>query len=76
MPKMENLDEVTGFVNPIVDQDRSVHEKANALEPIDRAADVRIAPQKIDVVQDGLAESFGSRRKIIPRVGQDVFKIR
>jgi hypothetical protein len=43
MPEMKNLDEVRGFINPIIDQDGSMHELADTGPSIHWAADVREA---------------------------------
>ena len=43
MPEMKNLDEVGGFIDPIVDQDGSMHELADVGPSIHGAADVREA---------------------------------
>jgi len=40
VPKMKNLDEVGGLIDPIVDQDRSMYELEDTGTPIHRAADV------------------------------------
>ena len=73
---MNDLDEVGGFVDPIVDQDRSMDELTDAGPSVHGAAYVRETRQQIEVVQDGVAEPFGGGWEISPRVGQDFLKIR
>jgi hypothetical protein len=47
---MKNLYEVWGFIDPIVNQDGSMHELEDAGLPIDRAADVWKAFQELDMI--------------------------
>ena len=44
VPEMKNLDEVGGFIDPIVDQDGGMHELADAGPSVHGATDVRKAP--------------------------------
>jgi hypothetical protein len=43
VPQMKNLDEVRGFIDPIVDQDGSMYELTDAGPSVHGAADVREA---------------------------------
>ena len=44
VPEMKDLDEVGGFIDPVVDQDWSMHELADAVPAVHGAADVRKVP--------------------------------
>ncbi len=74
--EVKNLYEVWGFVHTVVDQDRGVHQLAHTGTPRDRTTDVGEAFQEINVVQYGVAEPFGGRGKVSPRVREDFLKIR
>ena len=41
VPEMKDLDEVGGFIDPIVDQDGGMHELPDARPSVHRTADVR-----------------------------------
>ena len=59
MPEMQNLDDVGGLLNAILDEDRGVHQLAHAGSFVHRAAYVRETFQQTYVVKSGIAEPFG-----------------
>jgi hypothetical protein len=75
MPEVKDLHEAMLFTDPIVDQNGSMHEQANVLQLVNRAAYVRKFLQQIDVVENCLAESLGGCRETIPRVSQDFLEV-
>jgi hypothetical protein len=58
-----------------VDQNWGVYELANTLPPGHGAANVGETLQQFEMVQDGIAEAFGSCRKVGPRVVQNFLKL-
>ena len=61
---MKNLDKIGCFIDPVVDQNWGVHELADSGPSVHPTADIWEASQKIDVVEDGLAEPFGGGCKL------------
>jgi hypothetical protein len=72
---MQNLYDVGSFLDAVVDQDRRMHELADAMPPGDRTADVGQVSQKTGVVENGVAELFGGLREVDPRVFEDILEI-
>lgn len=68
MPEVEDLNHVRVFADPIVDQDRRMHQLANPGLPGDWTSQVGKAPQQSNMVEQGVAEAFGSRGEFCPRV--------
>jgi hypothetical protein len=75
MPEMQNLNEITAFVDAVVDQDGCVHELTNAGAAGNRAADVGKVLQKIHVIQKSVAETFRGGGKVGPGIFEDVLQV-
>ena len=75
MPEMQNLYQVGAFLDAIVDQDWRMHELTDAGTPGHWTADVGEVLQKANVVENGVAKSFGGSRKVGPRVFEDGLEI-
>jgi hypothetical protein len=76
VPKVQNLDNLPLFVNPVIDQNRRMNKLSNPMPPFHRRSDVREFREKIDVIQQSVAEPFRGIRKVGPRVGENFFKVR
>ena len=72
---MEDFDHVWAFLDPIVNQDRRMHQLADTGTVFDRAANVRKALEKIDVIEKGVAEAFRRSRKVDPRIIEDFLEV-
>lgn len=76
MPEMKNLDGFGILQDAVVDQDRSMHELAATRPVCYSATDIWEASEQIDVVQNGVAESFRCVGEVEPGVFEDVLEIR
>jgi hypothetical protein len=72
---MEDLHDIWAFVDAIVDQDRRVYQLPDTGPPDNRASDVGVTLQELDVVEKGISEALSSRRKVGPRVFEDLLEI-
>jgi hypothetical protein len=73
---MKDFDIVGRFMNPVVNRNGGVEQLAHLRTPGHRTADVRKPFQKLDVVQNGVAETLRSRWGVFPGVVQDLLKVR
>jgi hypothetical protein len=75
VPEMKNLDDFEAFLDAVVDQNWRVHKLTDAGATVNRTADVRESPQKINVVEKGVAEAFSGSREVGPGVFEDALEI-
>ena len=73
---MEDLDNVSRFVDAVVNQDRGMYDLVYAGPSVHGAANVWEIPQQVNVVEDCVAKPLGGCWKVSPRVGQDFLEVR
>jgi len=73
--EMENFHEVWRSVHAVIDHNRRMHQLAYTRASLNPASDIREASEKLNVVQDSVAEALGGGGKISPRVSDDSLKV-
>lgn len=75
MLDVEDLDKIWGLIDTIINQDRRVDQTAYAGLPFNHTADIWKTVEKLNMIQYGVAESFGTSGKVGPRIGKDSLKV-
>jgi hypothetical protein len=70
MPEMKNLDQSTDFVNPIVDPNRKVNQRADAPPVGYRTTQPGKVLQKLDVTQQRTSKTLSGRGIIGANIGE------
>jgi len=71
---MENLYTIRTFRNAVIDENGCMHQLPQ-IRAGDRAPDIREAFQKIDMIENGVAETFRHVGEVGPGIGKDFLKI-
>jgi hypothetical protein len=75
MPEVQDFDDLPLFVDPIVDQDRRVHQLADVGAAGNWASDVRITSQQFQVIENCSSKMLGGSRKVSPGVLDNLLEI-
>lgn len=72
---MNNFDQALIVIQPVINQERAVHQFSNLRSPWDDATHARKAGEQINVVQQGAAEAGGRIRVVFGYVADDFGEI-
>lgn len=75
MPKVEYVNHVRAFAHAIVDQNRGMDELANPRPASNWTAEVGERPQQRNMVEQCVAETFGSRWELQPGVFNNLLEV-
>jgi hypothetical protein len=65
---MQNFDQLSDIIHPVVNQDRRMHQLTDSGSSFDWAANIGKPLQQIDVIEKGASESLGGIWEIHPGV--------
>jgi len=75
MLKVENFHKIRRFVYAVVNQNRGMHQLAHTRTPGNHAADIGETSEKLDVFDDGVAESPGGGGGNGPGIGKNFLQV-